>query len=150
MSLLKLILNGKFREVEIEPSDLLLNVLRDKLGLTGVKEGCGQGDCGVCTVLLDGDPIDSCITPALKAMGREVVTIEGLSDGDILHPIQEAFVKHGAIQCGFCSPGMILTVKALLDKKPTPSREEIKSAISGNLCRCGTYEHIIEAVQSLS
>ncbi len=149
MTVLKMKLNGKQVEVEIKPSDLLLNVLRDKLGLMGTKEGCGEGDCGACTVILDGETVTSCITPALKAMGKEVITIEGLSDGKELHPIQKAFVEYGAIQCGYCTPAMILSAKALLDKNPTPTREEIKTAISGNLCRCGGYEYIIAAIQSL-
>jgi len=149
MTLLRMTLNGKLIEVDINPSDLLLHVLRDKLGLMGVKEGCGEGDCGACTVILDGEAVTSCITPALKAMDKEVITIEGLSNGDELHPIQKAFVEYGAIQCGYCTPGMILTVKALLDKNPAPTREETKVAISGNLCRCGGYEYIIDAVQSL-
>jgi len=149
VTVLKMKLNGKQVEVEIKPSDLLLNVLRDKLGLMGTKEGCGEGDCGACTVILDGETVTSCITPALKAMGKEVITIEGLSDGKELHPIQKAFVEYGAIQCGYCTPAMILSAKALLDKNPTPTREEIKTAISGNLCRCGGYEYIIAAIQSL-
>lgn len=146
---LNMILNDKPVEIEIEPSETLLKVLRDRFHLTGTKEGCGEGDCGACTVLLDGEPVNSCITPALKALNRTVTTIEGLSDGEHLHPIQQAFIDHGAIQCGFCTSGMIMTVKALLDKNPTPTREDVQNAIAGNLCRCGGYEFIIDAVMSL-
>lgn len=149
MNILRMNLNEKDVELEIEPSELLLHVLRDKFGLTGTKEGCGEGDCGACTVLLDGVPVNSCITPAVKAMDKKVLTIEGLGSEDNMHPIQQAMIEYGAIQCGFCSPGFIMTIKALLDRNPKPTREEIKKAISGNLCRCGGYELIIEAVQSL-
>jgi len=128
----------------------LIEVLRDELKLTGTKEGCKSGDCGACTVLLDGDPVNSCLVPALKVEGRQIETIEGIGEPGNLHPIQQAFLDHGALQCGYCTPGMILSVKALLDKKSRPSTREIREAISGNLCRCGSYVQIVEAVESVS
>lgn len=143
------VLNGRSVTVEVSPSLTLIEVLRDKLNLTGTKEGCKSGDCGACTVLLDGDPVNSCLVPALKVEERRVETIEGLGEPGNLHPIQQAFLDHGALQCGYCTPGMILSVKALLDKKSKPSTWEIKEAISGNLCRCGNYIQIVEAVESL-
>jgi len=144
--LLTVTVNGETVEVAIEPSAMLLDVLRDELGLTGAKEACGQGDCGACTVLLDGKAVNSCMTPAMKAMNKEVLTIEGLGSPGKLHPIQEAFVEHGAVQCGFCTPGMILSAKALLDENPTPTEEEVRVGLSGNLCRCTGYVKIVEAV----
>ena len=144
--LLTMMVNGETVEVAIEPSAMLLDVLRDELGLTGAKEACGQGDCGACTVLLDGKAVNSCITPAMKAMNKEVLTIEGLGSPGKLHPIQEAFVEHGAVQCGFCIPGMILSTKALLDENPAPTEEVVRVGLSGNLCRCTGYVKIVEAV----
>lgn len=141
-------LNGREVQVEVEPAAMLVDVLRDELGLTGTKVGCRAGDCGTCTVIIDGEAMTSCLVPALKVNGREVITIEGLAKGDRLHPLQQAFIDHGAIQCGFCTPGMILSAKALLDSNPHPTREEIQVAIAGNLCRCTGYEQIIEAIQS--
>jgi carbon-monoxide dehydrogenase small subunit len=138
--------NGESVEVAIEPSAMLLNVLREELGLTGAKEACSVGDCGACTVLLDGTAVNSCITPAMKAMNRDVLTVEGLGRPGELHPIQEAFVEHGAVQCGYCTPGMILSAKALLDKNPSPTEEEVRVGISGNLCRCTGYVKIVEAI----
>lgn len=143
------VLNGRSVTVEVSPSLTLIELLRDKLNLTGTKEGCKSGACGACTVLLDGDPVNSCLVPALKVEERRVETIEGLGEPGNLHPIQQAFLDHGALQCGYCTPGMILSVKALLDKKSKPSTWEIKEAISGNLCRCGSYIQIVEAVESL-
>jgi carbon-monoxide dehydrogenase small subunit len=144
-------LNGELTEVEIEPHLTLLQVLRDKLELTGTKEGCGMGECGACTVLLDGKTINSCIFPALEADGKSVTTIEGLTDGQgNLHPIQKAFVEYGAIQCGFCTPGMVLSAKALLDETPKPTEEEIRTGIAGNLCRCTGYLQIIQAIKEVS
>lgn len=143
------VLNGRSVTVEVSPSLTLIELLRDKLNLTGTKEGCKSGDCGACTVLLDGDPVNSCLVPALKVEERRVETIEGLGEPGNLHPIQQAFLDHGALQCGYCTPGMILSVKALLDKKSKPSTWKIKEAISGNLCRCGSYIQIVEAVESL-
>ena len=144
---IELRINEEVYTVEIEPQRTLLEVLRENLGLTGTKEGCGKGDCGACTVLIDGEPVLSCLTLAIEAQGKDIVTIEGLADGEKLHPIQEAFVDYGAIQCGFCTPGMILSAKSLLDKTPNPDGDEIKEAISGNLCRCTGYVKIIEAIK---
>ncbi len=141
-------LNGESVSVPVEPNTLLVDLLRENLGLTGTKAGCREGECGACTVLLDGRPVNSCLMPALKAEGREVTTIEGLKgvDGG-LHPIQEAFVEAGASQCGFCTPGMIMNAKALLDANPAPSEAEIRQAISGVLCRCTGYRKIVQAVK---
>jgi carbon-monoxide dehydrogenase small subunit len=144
-------LNGDHVEVEIEPHLTLLQLLREKLGLIGTKEGCGMGECGGCTVLLDRKTINSCIFPALEVEGRSVTTIEGLTDGQgNLHPIQKAFVEYGAIQCGFCTPGMVLSAKALLDENPKPTEEEIRNGIAGNLCRCTGYIQIIQAIKAVS
>lgn len=144
----KLKVNGREYQVEAPADITLLELLRDYLGLTGTKEGCGKGECGACTVILDGQAVNSCLIPAAKAEGAEVLTIEGLAapDGQ-LHPLQEAFISEGAVQCGFCTPGMILSAKALLDNNPRPGREEIKVALSGNLCRCTGYAKIIAAVE---
>ncbi len=143
---IKLRVNGEDCELSIPPNRTLLEVLREDLALTGAKEGCQDGTCGSCTVLLDGKPVRSCLILAIEAEGREILTIEGLSKGEELHPLQEAFVNYGAVQCGFCTPGMILTAKALLDSNPDPSEEEIREAISGNLCRCTGYVKIVEAI----
>ncbi len=143
---IKLRVNGEDYELSIPPNRTLLEVLREDLALTGAKEGCQDGSCGSCTVLLDGKPVRSCLILAIEAEGREILTIEGLSKGEELHPLQEAFVNYGAVQCGFCTPGMILTAKALLDSNPDPSEEEIREAISGNLCRCTGYVKIVEAI----
>ena len=146
MELLQFVLNDKPVSVEIEPQETMLFVLRNRLGLTGTKEGCGEGDCGACTILVDGLPTNSCIMPAKKAEGRRILTVEGLAQNGELSRLQKAFVEHGAVQCGFCTPGMLLSAKALLDRNDKPTREEIRLALSGNLCRCGGYEFIIEAV----
>jgi len=140
-------LNGQAVEILTAPNRTLLQVIREDLGLTGTKHGCGLGDCGACTVLLDGEPVNSCLILAVQAHGHEVTTIEGLADGDRLHPLQEAFVENGAIQCGFCTPGMILSAKALLDRKKRPREADIRQALSGNLCRCTGYQKIVEAVE---
>ncbi len=142
--------NGEVYEFEVPAHWTLLDVIREKCGLTGTKQGCGNGECGACTVLLDGEPVDSCLVLALQADGKSVVTIEGLSKDGTIHPIQEAFIAHGAIQCGFCTPGMILSVKALLDRNPNPKEAEIREALTGNFCRCTGYQKIVEAVQSLA
>ena len=137
--------NGLAYETEVEPRRTLLELIREDLELTGTKEGCGLGECGTCTVLVDGKPIKSCITLAVQANGREVTTIEGLEKPDgTLHPLQQAFIDHGAIQYGFCTPGMILSAKALLDEKPRPTELEVRQAIAGNLCRCTGYQKIVE------
>ena len=144
-------LNGEPVQLEIEPHLTLLQVLREELELPGTKEGCGMGECGTCTVLLDGKTVNSCIFPALEVEGKSVMTIEGLADAKRgLHPIQKAFVEHGAIQCGFCTPGMVLSAKALLDENPKPTEEEIRNGIAGNLCRCTGYLQIIEAIKAVS
>jgi len=139
--------NGQPVELEIHPWETALSVIRDRLNLTGAKEGCGIGECGACTVLVDGKAVNSCLMPAPKLDGREVETVEGLCRQDSLHPIQEAFLVRGAVQCGFCTPGMVMAAKALLDTNPQPSRTEIVEALSGNLCRCTGYVQIISAVE---
>jgi carbon-monoxide dehydrogenase small subunit len=139
--------NGDEHHLLVDTRRTLLDVLRDDLGLTGTKNGCGAGECGACTVLLDGEPVNSCLTLAHEAAGRDVLTIEGLSSGGVLHPVQQAFVSQGAIQCGFCTPGMVMTTKALLDRNPDPTREEILAGLRGNLCRCTGYVKIVEAVE---
>ena len=143
------ILNGEPVRVEIEPHLFLLQLLRDVFGLTGAKEGCGMGDCGACTVLVDGRAINSCIFPAVEIEGRRITTIEGLADEQgNLHPLQKAFVENGAIQCGYCTPGMVLSAKALLDENPNPTEEEIQRGIAGNLCRCTGYLSIVRAIKA--
>ena len=143
-------INNEDYDLFISPHRTLLEVLRDELQLTGAKESCNQGACGTCTVLLDGLPVRSCLLLALEAQGREITTIEGLAQDGKLHPVQEAFVEHHGIQCGFCSPGMILTAKALLDENPHPTETEIRRAISGNVCRCTGYAKIVEAIKAAS
>jgi aerobic-type carbon monoxide dehydrogenase small subunit (CoxS/CutS family) len=147
--LLELRVNGDAHELAVKANDTLLEVLREKLGVIGTKEGCSVGECGACTVLMNGRPILSCLMLALDAAGSDITTIEGLSQGDTLHPLQQAFVDHGAVQCGFCTPGMILTAKELLERNRHPSAQEIKHAISGNFCRCTGYTKIIEAIESV-
>jgi len=147
MPTLKMILNGQEVFVDVEAGDLLADVLRDKLGLIGTKISCGEGECGACTVLVDGRAVDSCLYPALKVQGREVVTIEGLGEDNRLDPIQQAFVDKTAPQCGYCIPGMVISAKALLDENPHPTRKEVEEGISGNLCRCTGYYQIIEAIE---
>ena len=142
--------NGVLYQLWIDPHRTLLEVLREKLFLTGTKEGCGLGDCGACTVIIDGKPILSCITLAVEVNGKDVYTIEGLAEGEMLDPLQDAFMKYGAIQCGFCTPGMIMTAKAFLAEKMNPTDSEIKKAIAGNLCRCTGYAKIIEAIKSVA
>jgi carbon-monoxide dehydrogenase small subunit len=142
--------NKETYDIMAYPNRTLLEVLRDDLHLTGTKESCGEGVCGSCTVLLNGTPVRSCLTLAVAVQGKEITTIEGLREGERLHPVQEAFVNHHAIQCGFCSPGMIMTAYALLKENPRPTEAEIRRAISGNVCRCTGYAKIVEAVQSLA
>lgn len=146
-TIIQLLVNGESVEAAVESNQTLLQFLREDLGLTGTKHGCGLGDCGACTVILDGRPVNACLVLAVQARGREVLTIEGLAENGNLHPIQQAFVDKGAIQCGFCTPGMILSAKALLDENPKPTEEEIRTAISGNLCRCTGYQKIVEAIR---
>jgi carbon-monoxide dehydrogenase small subunit len=147
--LISLTINGKEQEVAVAPNETLTDMLRTRLGLTGTKKGCEVGDCGSCTVILDGKPVNSCLVLAVQAAGRTVETIEGLETEQGLHPLQDAFVEKGAIQCGFCSPGMLLSGKSLLEKNPNPTEVEIRGAISGNLCRCTGYQKIVEAIQSV-
>ena len=141
-------INADEYEVEVAPYHTLLEVLRDKLGLTEVKTSCGEGECGACTVLIDGKPVVSCLIPAVQADGKNITTIAGLSDNGELHPIQKKFIEHDAIQCGYCTPGMVLSAKALLDDNPNPTEEEAKIAISGNICRCTGYLQIVEAIMA--
>ncbi len=146
-----LTVNSVKREILVSPNELLLNVLRDRLGLTGTKYGCGIGECGSCTVLVDGEPVLSCLTLAISLDGSDIVTVEGISQSDgRLHPIQESFLEHGAVQCGFCTPGMIIMAKSLLDENPRPTEEEIREHIRGNLCRCTGYTQIVKAIQDCS
>jgi len=143
-------INGKEYTVIVKNNETLLQTLRDRLNLTGTKKGCETGDCGACTVLLSGTPVPSCMKLTIDCEGEEITTIEGLAQDGKLHPIQKAFVENGAIQCGYCTPGMVLVAKALLERKNNPSEEEIKDAISGNLCRCTGYKKIIKAIKSVS
>ena len=145
-----LTVNGESHRLEVTPWTTLLELLRGTLHLTGTKEGCGLGECGTCIVLVDGNPVNSCLMLAADANGQQITTIEGLASGEALHPLQASFMEKGAVQCGFCSPAMILSAKALLDKKPGASEGEIREALSGVLCRCGSYRKIIEAVRTVS
>jgi aerobic-type carbon monoxide dehydrogenase small subunit (CoxS/CutS family) len=140
-------INGRPREFNVEPTKLLLNLLRDELGLTGAKYGCGIGECGACTVHVDSEPVLGCMTLAVDCDGKTVETIESLSDGKELHPIQQAYLDEGAVQCGFCTPGFIMTTKALLEEQPDPTEAEIRNYLKGNLCRCTGYINIVKAVQ---
>ncbi len=147
MTEIKFIVNGKNVKVAVEPYIRLIDLLREKFDLTGTKEGCGVGECGACTVLMNGRAVNSCLVLAGQIDGNEILTIEGLANHNALHPLQKNFLLHGAIQCGFCTPGMVLSASALLNKNPNPDEEEIKDAIAGNLCRCTGYKQIIEAVK---
>ncbi len=142
------VVNGESVRLSVDGDRTLLWVLRSDLDLTGTKYGCGEGHCGTCTVLVDGEPLRSCQTPVKEVAGKKVLTIEGVSDNGNLHPLQQAFIKHYALQCGYCTPGMILTAYSLLQRNPNPSRDQIVEAMDDNLCRCGTYSRIIEAVQA--
>jgi xanthine dehydrogenase YagT iron-sulfur-binding subunit len=147
---LSLTINGIARAVNVEPHVTLADVLRGALDLTGTKIGCDRGACSACTVWLDGAPVASCMLLAIDVGGRAITTIEGLAPGDTLHPVQEAFIAHDAVQCGYCTPGMVMSCAALLQRIPQPTPEDVYAAISGHLCRCGTYPHIMEAMQSIS
>jgi aerobic carbon-monoxide dehydrogenase small subunit len=147
---IKLIVNGKEYALHVSSERSLLDVIREDLELTGTKRGCDKGDCAACTVLVNGEPMNSCLLLAVQADGKEITTIEGVAQGEKLDPLQEAFIKHGAVQCGYCTPGMILTSIAFLRRNTNPSREEIQRAISGNLCRCTGYVQIIDAVESVA
>lgn len=142
--------NGVDYHLRIEPWRTLVEVLRENLGLMGTKKACSEGECGACTVIVDGRAVASCLMLALDARGKEITTIEGLSDGEKLDPIQESFLKHGGLQCGFCTPGMVMSAKALLDENPTPGLGEVREAIAGNLCRCTGYQHIIDSILDAS
>jgi carbon-monoxide dehydrogenase small subunit len=142
--------NGRAYNLNVETHRTLVEVLRETLGFTGTKKSCNEGECGACTVLLDGEPAASCLVLAVAAQGKEITTIEGLAEGTKLHPLQEAFVKHTAIQCGFCTPGMVMVAKAFLDKNPKPTAMEVRKAISGNLCRCTGYQQIVDAIMAAS
>lgn len=148
MKSIKLNVNGQEYELSVPPHRTLLEVIREELGLTGTKEGCSLGECGACTVIMDGKTVNSCLVLASEADGKSIITIEGLANGDKLHPIQQAFIDHGGFQCGFCTPGMIMSAKALLDANPHPTEAEIKKAISGNFCRCTGYTKIIESIKA--
>ncbi len=145
-----LTINDRDYKAAVEPNQTLVEVLRNEFGLTGTKVGCNEGDCGACAVIMDGDPVNSCLVLALQADGRTIRTIEGIEGENDLHPLQQAFIDNGAIQCGFCAPGMIISTKSLLDRNPVAGEAEIKEAISGNLCRCTGYQKIVEAVRSLT
>ena len=148
---MQLLVNRETHEVDVGAERTLLSVLRHEVGLTGTKYGCGEGNCGACTVLLDGEATRSCITPVASAAGREITTIEGvegLADASALHPVQEAFIQEGAFQCAYCTPGFIVSTVALLARNPNPDREQIKAALSGHICRCGTYQRILKAVEA--
>lgn len=147
--LIRLTVNEKDYEIAVRPNQTLADLIREEIGLTGTKKGCEVGECGTCTVILDGKPVNSCLVLAAQADGRTVLTIEGLETDEGLHPIQQAFVDKGAIQCGFCTPGMILSAKNLLDRNPGADEKEIRTAISGNLCRCTGYQKIVEAIASV-
>jgi len=145
---ISLTVNQHNYQLTVPPWRTLLEIIREDLGLTGTKEGCSLGECGACTLLMDGKAVNSCLVLATEADGKEITTVEGLAKGNKLHPLQQAFIDHGGLQCGFCTPGMILAAKALLDSNPTPTEGEIKQAISGNLCRCTGYAKIIESIKA--
>lgn len=148
MKQIKFTVNGKDYEVSVPPWRTLLEVIREELRLTGTKEGCGLGECGACTVIMNGKTVNSCLVLAAEADGKQITTIEGLANGDKLHPLQQAFIDHGGFQCGFCTPGMIMSAKALLDANPKPTEDEIRQGISGNFCRCTGYTKIIESIKA--
>ena len=145
----ELSVNGQKYQLKIEPWRTLVEVLRERLGLVGTKKSCNEGECGACTVMMDGKAVTSCLVLALDAQGKDVITIEGLSQGEALDPIQESFLKHGGVQCGYCTSGMIMSAKALLDENPNPTLDETRRAISGNLCRCTGYQHIFNSIMAV-
>lgn len=147
LTMIQLTINGQKYELEVDYELRLIDLLRDELGLTGTKEGCGKGECGTCTVIMDGKTVNSCLVLAFQADGREILTIEGMGTHSNLHPIQEAFIRNGAVQCGYCIPGMVLSTKALLEKYAHPTENQIRRGISGNLCRCTGYQKIVDAIQ---
>jgi carbon-monoxide dehydrogenase small subunit len=140
--------NGEEHTVLADTRDTLLDLLRERIGLTGTKEGCGNGNCGTCTVIVDGEAVNACLVLAQEAPGRDIVTVEGLAPGGQLHPIQQALVEHGGTQCGFCTPGIVLSAKVLLDNNPNPTAQDVRHAIAGNICRCTGYDKIVEAVMA--
>lgn len=148
MKEIEFVINGKPYELSIPPWKTLLEMIREDLILTGTKEGCGQGECGSCTVIMGGKTVNSCLVPAVEADNQEIITIEGLADGENLHPIQNAFVEQAGMQCGFCTPGVIISAKSLLDRNPNPSLEEIREGIAGNFCRCTGYTKIVESISA--
>ena len=147
---IELNVNEQNYEIYVKPKTMLIDVLRDELGLTGTNKGCGTGDCGACTVILNGNAVNSCLVFAVDADGAKITTIEGLASDDNLHPLQQAFIDEGAVQCGFCTPGMIMVIKDFLDKNPNPTEDDYKAAISGNLCRCTGYTKIIKAIEKVA
>jgi len=147
---IELTVNGTNYQVRVPPWRMLVEVLRENLGLMGTKKSCNEGECGACTIIMDGRPVTSCLVLAVDARGKDIVTIEGLSEGEKLDPIQESFLRHGALQCGFCTPGMVMASKALLNENPNPTLAEAREAIAGNLCRCTGYQHIIDAILNVS
>lgn len=147
MEKIRMSVNGKEFELQIKPWATLIDVLREDLGLTGTKEGCGMGECGACTIIMNGEIVNACLVLAAEANGKNIITIEGLADGEELHPIQQSFVEVGGLQCGFCTPGMVLSTKALLDQNPNPTDAEIKKGLEGNFCRCTGYTKIIQSVR---
>jgi carbon-monoxide dehydrogenase small subunit len=148
---IELTVNGEKHQLEVDPRETLIKVIREDLALTGTKSGCEMGDCGSCTVLMDGLPVNSCLVLALEADGSEIITIEGLGEGEkSLHPLQKSFIENGAIQCGFCTPGMIMTAKALLDANPNPTESDVRTSIAGNYCRCTGYDQIVKSILSAS
>lgn len=146
---IELSVNGKKYQLRVAPRRTLVEVLRENLGLMGTKKSCNEGECGACTLIMDGKAVTSCLVLALDAQGKEIITVEGLSEGETLHPVQESFLKHGGVQCGFCTPGMVMSAKSLLDDNPNPTLDETRRAISGNLCRCTGYQHIIDSIMAV-